>query len=259
MKRNGPHLGFQKYAAVLAALSFVLVASAIDAQDRSEGFSVGVGFAAESGTFVGEDNTTIGLPILRYESEAFSIGLPDGLRVTLFRQESLRVSAVVTPRLSGIDSSDAAELGGFDRQITADGGFQFRYDLAERTELNLRAVTELTDEHGGSEVGLSVSQRLPVGGFPLRLGAGLTWQSEELASYRFGVSAADAAASTFAEYDPGDIVFPQISVSTAIPLNERVSVIASLRADLLPDEVADSPIVDEDVSIGAFFGLSYNF
>lgn len=208
------------------------------------GFSVGLGVAAGNGIFVGEDKKATAFPILRYDSDAFSIGLPDGARVTLFDQGSFRIRGIVTPRLSAIDSSDSADLDGFDRELTADGGIQLRYNIAQQTRLSFRAVTELTNEHGGSEVNLSVSQALPIGNFPLRLNAGVKWQSEELAAYTYGVSAADTAASSFAQYEPGDIIIPHISIGTAIPINHRARALADVRAEFLPDEVSGSPIID---------------
>lgn len=248
-----------KKGTLAAALCCSALARPVVAQEGTEGFSVGLGVAAGNGIFVGEDERVTAFPILRYDSDAFSIGFPDGARVTLLDRDNFRLSGIVMPRLSAIDFSDSADLDGFDRALTADGGLQLRFNIAQQTQLSFRAVTELTDEHGGSEVDLSVSQALPIGSFPLRLSAGVTWQSDELAAYTYGVSAADAAASSFPQYDPGEIIIPHISMGTAIPINDRARVLANVHAEFLPDEVSDSPIIDEKVSIGAFIGISYSF
>lgn len=259
MMPTNQHTPALKMRTMAAALCCSAFASPVVAQETPVGFSVGLGVAAGNGIFVGEDKKATAFPILRYDSDAFSIGLPDGARVTLFDQGSFRISGIVTPRLSAIDSSDSADLDGFDRELTAGGGIQLRYNIAQQTRLSLRAVTELTDEHEGSEVDLSVSQALPIGNFPLRVTAGAKWQSEELAAYTYGVSAADAAASSFAQYDPGKIIITHISIGTAIPINDRARVLANVRAEFLPDEVSNSPIMDEKVSIGALIGISYSF
>lgn len=235
------------------------MASPVVSQETPEGFSVGLGVAAGNGIFVGQDEKATALTIIRYDSNALSISFPDGARVMLFDQGNFRISGIVTPRLSAIGSSDSVDLDGFNRTLTADGGIQLRYNIAQQTRLSFRAVTELTNEHEGSEVNLSVSQALPIGNFPLRLNAGVNWQSEELAAYTYGVSAADTAASSFAQYEPGDIIIPHISIGTAIPINHRARALADVRAEFLPDKVSDSPIIDEKVSIGAFIGISYSF
>ncbi len=243
--------------AVAATLSIFAAPAA--AQDRAQGVSVGLGVAAGNGIFVGGDGEAGVLPSIRYDSDAVSVGLADGLRVTLFEQDALRFSAIVAPRFSAIDISDSPALDGFDREITADGGVQLRYSLGGGAAITARAVTELTDEHGGSEFALSISQPAPIGGIPVRFGAGVTWQSEDLAAYNFGVTPADAAASTFAPYNPGAVLIPHISVGASIPLSDRVSLVGSVRAEFFPDDITDSPIIDEDIGVGAFLGISYSF
>lgn len=236
-----------------------LMALPASAQDAPQGVSLGIGLAAANGYLIGEDTQALALPILRYDSAAFSVGFPDGLRMTVFENEALRFSAVVTPRLSAIALSDAAELDGIDRALTADGGVQLDVNLAaSRTRLTLRAVGELTDEHRGQEVSLGVTQALPVGGMPVLLGAGLSWQSTELTSYLYGVGT-DEATPGRAAYAPGDVVIPYVSIGTMVPVSDHVRLVANLKAEFLPDAVSKSPIIDEDVSVGAFLGLSFSF
>ena len=240
-------------------VSLSAFATSAMAQDRAEGFSVGLSVAAGNGIFVGGDGEAGALPSFRYDSDALSFGLATGLRVTVFEQDALRFSAIVAPRFSAIDISDSSALSGFDREITADAGVQVRYILGGGAALTAKAVTELTDEHGGSELALSISQATPVAGIPVRFGAGVTWQSDDLALYNFGVTPADAAASTFAPYNPGDVLIPHISVGTSIPLSDRVRLNGSVRAEFFPDAITDSPIIDEDIGVGAFLGISYSF
>ncbi|MEM7683259.1 MAG: MipA/OmpV family protein [Pseudomonadota bacterium] len=242
-------------ASVLALTSIPFDAIA---QEQPQGFSIGVGVAGGPGLYVGEDADAMALPLLRYDSDAFSIGVPDGLRVTLLDRNDFRLSAVIAPRFSEIDASDAPELDGLDRELTADGGIQAIYRFGDLTSLRFQAVTELTDEHGGSEVSLDLSHAIPLGRVPLLLKGGVTWQSEGLSSYLYGVSASEATGARPA-YSPGDVVVPHFSVGTAIPVARNTRLIASIRADFLPDEVSSSPIVDEDVTLRGFFGITHNF
>ncbi|WP_299744242.1 MipA/OmpV family protein [uncultured Tateyamaria sp.] len=228
------------------------------AQQPAEGFTLGLGVTHSTSIFVGENNETQALPLLRYEAEAFSIGIPDGLRVTLISNQQLQFSAVVSPRFSALDDTDSPALAGIDRDITVDGGVQLRYSFGHGTQLHLRALTELSDDHGGHEIAAEVRQPLPLGQTPLLLSAGLTWQSDDLARYSYGVFANEAAIGRPA-YAPGNVIIPHIAVSTVFPINDRVNLVGSVRATFLPDDVSDSPIVDEDVGLSSFVGLSYRF
>lgn len=80
--------------------------------------------------------------------------------------------------------------------------------------------------------------------------------SEDLSEYVYGVRASDTG---FAPYAPGDVFIPYINVGTIFPLTERVNLVGNLRAEFLPDEVFDSPIIDDDITIGGLVGLSMRF
>lgn len=244
----------------VAKATFALLLGAAPAlsQQQPEGFSLGLGVMGSSGLYVGEDSAAMAVPLLRYDSDAFSIGLPDGARVTLLDRSDIRLSAVISPRFSAIDASDAPELDGLNREFTADGGVQGRYAFSGRTQLRFRAVTELTEEHGGSEVALAARHAVPLGRVPLMFEGGVTWQSADLTGYLYGVSVAEATGARPA-YSPGDVVIPYLSVGTAVPITQKTRLVANIRADFLPDEVTLSPIVDEDVSVQGFLGISYSF
>ncbi|APX13460.1 hypothetical protein BWR18_18585 [Tateyamaria omphalii] len=214
--------------------------------------------AYSNSIFTGEGSDVQALPLLRYESERFGVGIPEGLRVTVFSNPQVRLSGVISPRFSALDDPDSAFLDGIDRDITVDGGAQLRYSFARGTQLQLRAVTELTDEHGGQEISAELSQAIPLGRTPLLVSAGLTWLSDDLARYSYGVLASEALAGR-PEYDPGDVIIPHIALTSVFPINDRVNLVGSVRAEFLPDEVTDSPIVDEDIGVSTFLGLTYQF
>ena len=228
-------------------------------QGPPEGFSLGLAVLGSNGIYVGEDASAQILPILRYESEAFSASLPEGLRLSLWDQTNFRMSAILAPRINPIGGSDAKELDGLDRaQFTFDGGLSAEYSFGFGTQVLFRGVTELGDEHGGSELSIGIEQVVPLGDVPLFLGADVTWQDEDLADFLYGVSASEATADR-AAYSPGAVVIPSITLGTVVPLSQSISMVANLRAEFLPDEVTDSSIIDEDLGLTAVLGLSYRF
>ncbi len=231
---------------------------AATAQQAPTGFSLGLVMLGENGIYAGESNTMQLRPLLRYDSDAFTIGLPEGVRITAMEQPQLRLSAVAAPRMSQSEGSDAAELAGLDRPITADVGVLMEYELGEGTDLSLRAVTELTGEHNGSEVTLAVERAFFSVGVPLILTGGFTWQSKELAGYLYGVAPSEVIAGR-AAYDPGDALIPFVNATTFLPISQEIAAFANVGARFLPGEVTDSSIIDEDMSISTVLGLSYNF
>ncbi|WP_460274425.1 MipA/OmpV family protein [Celeribacter sp. ULVN23_4] len=245
--------------ALTAALFFLGIGLVpASAQERPDGFSIGLAVAGGNNIYVGESDDISALPLLRYDSDAFSIGLPDGLTVKLFGANDFEIGAALSPRLFALVDTDASELRGIDRDITVDGGLQARYAFTQQTTLLARAVTEVTDEHGGSEVEIALRHAVPVGRAAFSVEAGATWQSADLSTYLYGVRGSEAISGR-AAYDPGDVIVPHLSLGAVYPLNDRMRIVSSIRAEFLPDEVQDSPIVSEDISIGAMIGVSYSF
>lgn len=229
------------------------------AQGRPEGFSFGLAAVANDSPFV-DGGLSFGLlPILGYDSQAFSVGVLQGLRITAYELESLRLSVIAAPRFYlEIADTDGAALDGINRAITGEAGFDLEYSLGPATDLSLRGVTEVTGEHGGQELLLNLRQTVALGGFPLTLGAGLRWQSADHAEYAWGVRPEEATATRSA-YAPGDVLIPSLSIGTFIPVNGKTTIIATLQMDFLPDEVSDSPIVDQDSTTSAFVGVTRSF
>ncbi len=249
-------MALRNYA--LTSIALFALATPTQAQERAEGFSVGVGLTHPSSIFAGEDGTMQVFPLLRYDTDAFSVGIPEGLRVTVFSDQDLRLGAVIAPRLSALSDVESAELAGIDRDLTFDGGASVRYLYRRGTQLRLRAVTELSDEHGGQEISAELRQPIPLGRIPLLASAGLTWMSDDLAQYSYGVLASEALAGRL-EYAPGDVIIPHVSVSSVFPISDNLNLVGSVRAEVLPDEVTNSPIVDEDIGVNTFLGLTYQF
>ena len=239
-----------------AAAIFVSSAVATGAFAQQQGgFSIGVGSSFGNNIYIGESDGTQFLPLVRYDSDQFSVSLPEGLRVSISDTGAFRFSGVLSPRFSAIDASDAPELEGLDRTLTWDGGLLAEYQLGKGAALSLRLVTELSDEHGGSEADFSVVKPILLGSLPIALGAGVIWQSADLGDYLYGVSASEATVDR-AAYSVDDTVTPYVSVGTSFPVSDRVRIVGNVRAAVLPDEISDSSIVDEDVELRAFIGVN---
>ena len=239
----------------LVALSAVLAGSATAQQ--AGGFSYGLmGYASDS-AYVGDGSGPRVWPLLRYESPTFSIGT-DGLRLTLRDRAPVRIEGVMSPRFTGLSDPDAPELAGIDRDITADVGVTLRYSLGTGTALTATVLQEVTGQHDGQEVRLGGQARLGAGPVPLTFGAGVSWKSEELTNYLYGVGA-DETASGRPAYTPGDSLTPYISISGGMPVGQNMAVIGGMRADFLDDAATDSPIVEGDVAVSGRVGVVFQF
>lgn len=107
----------------------------------------------------------------------------------------------------------------------------------------------------GAEIERPLRERLTFTG---RIGA--TYADEEYMQNYFGVSAAQSAASGFAQFD-ADAGFKDVfaEVGLKAKLDERWEAKASVRYSRLIGDAADSPIVESENQFTTTLGVSYKF
>ncbi len=243
---------------VVAAAVMQVWAAAAWAQGAPDGFTIGALGIASTSPYVGEDVSTVVVPLLAWKQGNLSISTGDGLKLGVLDRDALSFSALVAPRFPPFDGGNSGPLAGMDRGFTVDAGVLAEFAPTEGTKFSLRAVTEATREHGGQEVTLAAQSRVAIAGIPMLLGGGAKWQSSGLSEYVYGVPASDAAAGRPA-YAPGATVVPYLSVGTMYPINAQTRVFGSIKAEFLPDAVTDSPIIDSGVVTSLAVGVSFGF
>ena len=245
-------------------IRMVVVATALQvwtgvawAQGAPDGFTIGALGIASSSPYAGEGASTAVVPLLAWKQGNLSIST-EGLRLGVFDRDALALSALVALRFAPFDGGNTGPLAGMDRGITVDAGVLAEYALAEGTKLSLRAVTEVTGEHGGQEVTLGAQSRVAIAGIPMLLGGGAKWQSSGLSEYVYGVPASDAAVGRPA-YAPGATVVPYLSVGTMYPINAQTRIFGTIKTEFLPDAITGSPIIDDSVVTSLAIGVSFGF
>ncbi len=238
----------------LACLACLLPLSA--AAQEAPGFSLGLGVGFSDSPYIGEDDFEADvLPLINFRTERFELGT-GGASYDVIQNGPLVVDVFVAPRFSALEDPDSDELDGIDRDLTFDAGAGLGYAIRPGTRVTASVRTEITDEHEGQELRLALFQEVP--NFPLRLGAGVSFLSDDLASYLYGVEEDEARAGRPA-YDPDALAVPFLSLNSQVPLRNNISLFAGARMAFLPDEATDSPIVEDDVVLSSNVGIAYRF
>ncbi|MEM8656984.1 MAG: MipA/OmpV family protein [Pseudomonadota bacterium] len=240
-------------ACLLAALALVATPSLAQ---QPTGFTLGVGVGIGNDPYIGDDTEISPVPLIRYQGENFSVGF-DGITYQVLQRDAFTLSGIAAPRIFGLVFADADELDGIDRDITVDLGISARYDSGFLFG-GAKFLQEVTGEHDGQELTLELGTRIPLGPVPLSLSAGVDYQTESLSRYLWGVRGSEAIAGRDA-YSPDGVLIPFVSASAFYPVSSNVSLTLGARAQFLPDEVTDSPIVDEDQVYTGFLGIGYRF
>ena len=112
----------------------------------------------------------------------------------------------------------------------------------------LNALREVTGEHDGYEVRAAIAAPLVRSKGSLVASAGLTWKSNEVVRYYYGVDDL---------YEPGSAFCPFVKLRYSLPLSDRWAVNAFAHYEHLPDSIARSPIVSENHVTTVFAGVVF--
>lgn len=249
----------RKTVSVLSICGALIAAPALAQDMGGEGRSWTTGGVAiaSSSIYDGADTQLRVLPSGLLRFGRFSVGAR-AVAFTFWGDGQTGADLILTPRFKPYDMTDSPALAGMDRSFSIDMGLAFRTEIAPGTQLQARVVQEVTGEHDGQQVDLSVTQELSGFALPVSVYGGATWQSPELSEFLYGVRPAEALVGRPA-YAPGSTFTPYVGLSLRVPINDRLSLFGSVEARFLDDAITLSPIVVEDTALSARLGVSFTF
>lgn len=154
------------------------------------------------------------------------------------------------------------ELEGFrpeapDRDFAIDGGVELFY-ASEHVDVQVQALTDISDKHNGQQIWFSVGQSITRGRLTAEPSAGFTWLSGRTANYYYGVRSAEATFGLPA-YHANQSLNPFVRLTLSYRLTEHWQWVATGQYEFLDDEIADSSSVADDHVSTIFTGLYYAF
>ncbi len=250
----------KKYLLLVLALFYVNVFNAYAIEKEDIPHLAGLGVLVYDGPYKGRDTQVAPAPIICWENDRFFVRELKG-GVILYETEEVEFDAFLKPRLSGYDNEDSNDLDGMDdRDYSLDGGLQFTWDIPVmgNLELGTSVAGDLLSEYKGMEIESTLSKLFDFTPVFVRLGIGVSWQSESLVDYYYGVKSTEVTA-TRSEYSPNSAVNGNIALDVYLALSEEWLVVSRVKCDFLNNEIKDSPIVDEDYTITTLLGVTRMF
>jgi outer membrane protein len=255
--------------ALLALLTTPFASHAQEGKPRDGGWGLGLGIAVRDTLYAGEDNRVQPFPLVTYEGERIHLkGTSVGYK--FIDTETITFSAFVAARLDGIEARDfdrrALAARGIDRDLLEDR--DFAADLGLSAVLKTGSAGEFEFDVRGDLTGTSDGYQASVDyRYPLRRGSvtlipsvGVVALSDKLADYYYGTLSKEVARGVI-DYRPGSTTIARTSLTAIVPTGPRWVLIGSLSADAYPDEITDSPLIDEDAGVvpSLFVGVIRNF
>ncbi|MDY6951308.1 MAG: MipA/OmpV family protein [Thermodesulfobacteriota bacterium] len=223
--------------------------------------SLGLALHAEGEIYKGVDTEFQPVPFFEYENGPFEIRATDSIDATYAFYSSDRFSIALGGYVEleeGYDPDDSDFLEGMDEIETLYGAGLELEGMVAGWEASLEVLQDVSGEHDGQQVELSLTYPWTAGGFEWRPELSLAWMSEKTVDYLYGVSAKEARAGRPA-YAPGSSFEIGVELMVQRPLFGDFTAVGIFGISTFGSDITDSPLVDEDYAIEGVLGLMYTF
>jgi outer membrane protein len=228
----------------------------MDVRERP-GFGLGMGVAVKDDPYVDLDREIQPFPIFRYVGERFS-ALGPNLKYRLAGDRRLAFSALVGPSFDGYDPDDSDFLDGMDeRKLTVEGGVELDF-RARPVSFSLSARHDLLSRHEGYQLEAEASTFHRIGRVALVPSLAYTYWDENRSDYYFGVRG-DEAREGRPAYSLDGTSNWSAGLFAAADVTPSIFLMLGAKYFFYDDDIADSPILDDDSTWRIFAGAGYQF
>tara|TARA_R110000764_G_scaffold90881_1_gene173388 strand:- start:48030 stop:48788 length:759 start_codon:yes stop_codon:yes gene_type:complete len=230
------------------------------------GVNFGLGASISSSPYAGEGTSISPLPLIRYESEHFFVNR-NRAGVHLIDAGAFTLDGGISLRTDGIDQEDFGrrELAenGVNRDLLDDRDDAIDAQLTAKYKKPFGVVElRISADTGGNGEHAWMAYEYPFSAGPVTLvpGVGARYLSGSLANYHFGISSKEQARGVGA-YSPGSTFLPEMGLGMLWPIGDKWAVLGDFRYRPLPDELIESPLVEDgvDSNYSLFLGITRQF
>jgi len=222
-------------------------------------WGLGLGVIARSGVYVGgAGDIAQPIPAITYFGERLRWVGPS-LEYGVAGRGATRLAVAANWRFGAYDEQDSAALAGLgDRDGTLMAGLALNTDLPAGFELGVSYQHDVLDRIGGGIARAELGKSFQLGTTRLTPTVALNWLSSDVSDYEFGVPLTAATALRPA-YSPGSALSTEIGLNGLIEISERWRGVFNVSFEALPDEMTDSPLIEENGRFGGLFAIAYVF
>ncbi|WDE04876.1 MipA/OmpV family protein [Thalassomonas viridans] len=230
--------------------------SAQEGDDDEFHFAVMALAHTQDSIYVGgeRNNTILPLPEVYWRNFYFSQGQ---LGLTAIELEDFALDLSVGGDFIGDtdrgDSKQLKDMKDLDTAITANIDLSY---MGEWGELSFGMAHDISNKHDGYSLSAGYGYRMMFGRWFVEPSVGVTYSSKDVVNYYYGVSEQDVTADR-ALYQADSAINYELGLSAGYMLSKQSMVMAFAQMEFFDDEITDSPIVDDDKSLG--FGVAYRY
>lgn len=228
------------------------------AQEDTSMLLLGLGVSNDDSIYKGVSSETNPIPVFAYERDNFFIHGPS-LGYNFVNREELTLGALIQYRGEGYKASDSIDLNGMkDRDGAVELGLQAAYETPYG-ELSAKLSADISSEHDGYEVELGWEKEIELSQqWSVSPGASISYRSDDLNNYYYGVTDAESTAQR-AAYTAGADTIYEVGIDARYMIDRRQMIRLGASYALYGDEISNSSIVEDDNSYSIRAMYLYRF
>lgn len=258
-----------KYQAVMTLMIplmfFHICANAQQSQASEEvqpRFSVGMAAIFSDQPYLGQETQSLVVPAISYESTNWYFrGIELGVKPEVFRKLNLVGFITFNSASFDPDENDNAELRTLkERPFRLDTGLKTEFDW-RLGRLSAEFAVNARDLDSGFRGTVQASYPLSERPYIWQLAPAINFNlySAAYTRFKYGVSAEEAATTSFESYQPGSVTTVGFGLSGYVRLNRSWTVAATTQLELLSSEIEQSPLMDGHKDISTVIFATYTF
>lgn len=142
------------------------------------------------------------------------------------------------------------------RRMAGLAGFEYSINLG-KFDIQAQYLSDFTGIHDGDEARISLAKHWASGRHHVITSVGAIWQSDEVMNYYYGVTSAEADERGVYETDAAVSAIARLDWNYQLTERWDLRLLASYRR--LPNEISDSPLINDNKVITVFVGGVYHF
>lgn len=235
----------------------LLISFLVPLQTHAGQWGLGLGVASQGQPQRGSESQVFVLPFPSYQGERLSLDFGN-VRYALSRSDRFRFAVEGQIRFDGYDPTESPALAGLEeRDATLDAGFSLTSTRAWGVA-SLKAVGDVLGVHEGFEVSASYEYPMQLGSWVVSPSIGVSWLSEELVDYYYGVRTSEAMPDRPA-YFGDSAINASAGVNAVYRLGTNWDLLAGMQYVRFSGEITDSPIIADDHQIVTYSAMVYRF
>ena len=249
----------------LCLVTNILIAAESNDQNRGElrdrvepkGWLYGFGLGINGEIYKGYDRRVIPLPLIGYRGDKLLV-LGPFANYELFEAGNFDFTINVAPRFAGFDEGDSIFFTGMEkRKSTLDMGLGLVYEN-DNWKFQSKVLYDILGRSDGYEVTAQVGKVFRTGPVFIEPTVGVSYMDDNLVDYYYGVRDNEANAIRPA-YQGKDVLNTTLGISFATPILFGGFTRAGIEYTWFDSGITDSPLVNDDSSLGVFIAYSRFF